>query len=64
MTWFLFLRSMMPLLVELARDLFRRHGGDVDKAKAELRDIRSQKSGVQADRAAVDAEVEKLRERQ
>jgi hypothetical protein len=57
-TWAQFALQILPDLVQLARELFKRHGGDIEAARLELRNIHSRKAEIEADRAKIDAEIE------
>lgn len=39
-TWAIFVIRLMPILKEIALDLYNKHKGDVEAAKTELRRIR------------------------
>jgi hypothetical protein len=57
MDWSRFLIQLTPELVALARALFKQHDGDVAAARVSIRNIRSQKASIEADRRKVDEEV-------
>lgn len=61
MIWAKFFTAIFPELIALAKELFARHAGDAGAARLELRNIRSRKADIEADRAKIDAEVERIR---
>lgn len=58
--WAKFATTILPDLVALARELFRRHNGNAEAARIEIRNIHSQKANIEADRRAVDERVREL----
>lgn len=58
--WAKFATTLLPDLVALARELFRRHSGNAEAARIEIRNIHSQKANIEADRRAVDERVREL----
>lgn len=64
LSWATFAARMLPLALELVRDLFVRHRGDLAAARAELRAIRDHWAGLPAAEAAVDARLEAVKKRE
>jgi hypothetical protein len=61
--WVRFFTAVLPMLTDLARELFKRHAGDVDGARSELRAIRDHGARLEAAEAGIDARLEALRAR-
>ena len=62
MTWLRFLTALLPVVHELIRELYERHSGSVQAAKAELSEIRDHGRRLDATRAAFEERARKLRE--
>jgi hypothetical protein len=62
--WLRFLRVVLPTLHNIARDLFIRHEGDAEKAKAHLHTIRDHLGDYRAFEAEIRAKLEKLKAEQ
>jgi hypothetical protein len=59
--WIRFFTAVLPELTELARELFKRHQGDVKGARAELTVIRDHGARLRAAEVEIDARLEQLR---
>jgi hypothetical protein len=58
LNWAKFFAALLGTLSDLARDLFVRHGGDAEAAKAELQSIRDHGARRREAQAAMDRELE------
>jgi hypothetical protein len=57
LNWAKFLAALLPYLSDLARELFKRHGGDVEAAKAELKTITDYGLMRREKQLAIDREI-------
>lgn len=64
LSWATFAARLLPLALELVRDLYERHHGDLAAARTELRAIRDHWARVPAAEAAVDARLEAVKKRE
>lgn len=64
LSWATFAARMLPLALELLRDLYRRHDGNLDAARTELRAVRDHWARVAEIEATVDARLEAVRKRE
>jgi hypothetical protein len=59
--WIRFFTAVLPELTELARELFKRHQGNVADARKELTAIRDHGARLRAAEVEIDARLEQLR---
>lgn len=64
MKWAAFFAAILPALTDLARELYRRHGGDSAAARSELRAIRDHWAKLEAAEKAIDARLEAVKKRE
>jgi hypothetical protein len=57
LNWVMFLKTVMPDLVAIARELFQRHRGNVEAAQAELKTITDYGAMRRDKQAAIDREI-------
>lgn len=62
--WVRFFAAVLPALTDLARELFKRHRGDADLARDELRTIRDHGARLEAAESELDARLEAVRARE
>jgi hypothetical protein len=63
LSWAKFFAVMLPELSELGRELYKRHKGHLDSARAELALIRDHGARLHAAEAAIDARLDRLGDR-
>ena len=61
--WVRFFVALLPELTEIARELFKRHQGNVAQARAELTVIRDHGARLRAAEAEIDARLEQVKKR-
>jgi len=64
LVWARFFAIMLPELTDLARDLYRRHRGSADAARAELATIRDHGARLRAAEAEIDSRLDAVRARE
>lgn len=62
MNWLGFWQALLPTMLNFARELFERHKGDVDRARAELLEIRNHGKRLELGEAIIDERISKLPE--
>lgn len=61
--WVEFIVKLAPMLLDLGKSLFVRHGGDVDAATSELKKIREHGEKFRAFDQAAREELERLKKK-
>jgi hypothetical protein len=64
LSWAKFFAILLPELSDLARELYRRHQGNADGARAELATIRDHGARLRAAEAEIDSRLDAVRTRE